>query len=194
MAQFGATETLRNSFDLPAPLMKHDTHPHAPNVTDVLDDSDEPEHVGNLKYRLHQHLKNEVYCKLGVSTIHGVGVFALRDIPKGTLPLQSMVSRKEKKFSRTKLKEIPKSVRKHLADFCLIESGRVFVPEIGMNAVNISIYLNHSKTPNLGFNKQDVLEALRDVARGEELTIDYDLSFGEEHVFDDKELTDGGDD
>ncbi len=173
--------------------MKHDTPPHAPNVADEFDDADEPEHPGNLKNRLHQHLKNEVYCKLGVSTIHGVGVFALRDIPKGTLPLQSMVSRKEKKFSRTKLKEIPKSVRKHLADFCLIESGRVFVPEIGMNAVNISIYLNHSKTPNLAFNKQDVLEALRDIARGEELTIDYDISFGEEHVFGDKELTDGDD-
>jgi SET domain-containing protein len=194
VAQFGASATLHNSLDLSAPLMKHDTSPHAPDIADVHDDADEPEHPGNLKNRLHQHLKNEVYCKLGVSTIHGVGVFALREIPKGTLPLQSMVSRKEKKFSRTKLKEIPKSVRKHLADFCLIESGRVFVPEIGMNAVNISIYLNHSKTPNLGFNKQDVLEALRDVARGEELTIDYDLSFGEEHVFGDKELTDGGDD
>jgi SET domain-containing protein len=79
-------------------------------------------------------------------------------------------------------------VRKHLADFCLVESGRVSVPEIGMNAVNISVYLNHSKTPNLYFNKAEVLEALRDIARGEELTIDYDLSFGEEHVFGDKEL------
>jgi SET domain-containing protein len=29
---------------------------------------------------------------------------------------------------------------------------------------------------------------LRDITRGEELTIDYDLSFGEEHVFGDKEL------
>jgi SET domain-containing protein len=194
VAQFGTSATPHNSLYPPAHRMKHETYPHAPNVTDEFDDTDEPEHLGNLKYRLHQHLKNEVYCKLGVSTIHGVGVFALRDIPKGTLPLQSMVSRKEKKFSRTKLKEIPKSVRRHLAEFCLIESGRVFVPEIGMNAVNISIYLNHSKTPNLGFNKQDVLEALRDIARGEELTIDYDLSFGEEHVFGDKELTDGGDD
>ena len=33
-----------------------------------------------------------------------------------------------------------------------------------------------------------VLEALRDITRGEELTIDYDLSFGDEHVFGDKEL------
>lgn len=163
-----------------------------PNMTEQMstetDLPDPPEPAGNLKHRLHQHLKHEVYCKLGVSKIHGVGVFALRDIAQGTQPLKTMVSRKEKKFSRAELKEIPSSVRKHMADFCLIESGRVFVPEIGLNAVNISVYLNHSKTPNLFFNKQEALEALRDITRGEELTIDYDLSFGDEHVFGDKAL------
>jgi len=165
--------------------MKHD---NLPSPDTLAESPDEAEQRGNLKYRLHQHLKHEVYCKLGVSKIHGVGVFALRDIPKGTLPLLSMASRKEKKFSRAELKELPSSVRKHLADFCLIEGGRVFVPEIGMNAVNISVYLNHSKTPNLFFNKQELLEAQRDITRGEELTIDYDISFGDEHVFGDKEL------
>jgi SET domain-containing protein len=182
VAQFGASATPHNSLYPPAHRMTQQNSPDLPHSPE------ESEQAGNLKHRLHQHLKHEVYCKLGVSTIHGVGVFALRDIPKGTLPLKSMVSRKEKKFSRSELKEIPSSVRKHLADFCLVESGRVSVPEIGMNAVNISVYLNHSKTPNLFFNKAEVLEALRDIARGEELTIDYDLSFGEEHVFGDKEL------
>ncbi len=52
-----------------------------------------------------------------------------------------------------------------------------------MNAVNLSIYLNHSKAPNLRFNEKDVLEAMRDIERNEELTIDYDISFGEEHLF-----------
>jgi SET domain-containing protein len=152
------------------------------------DTADAPEEPGNLKERLHEHLKHDVYCRLGVSKIHGVGVFALRDIPKGTKPLKSMVTNKEKKFSRTELKDLPGSVRKHLADFCLVESGRVFVPQIGMNAVNLSVYLNHSKTPNLFFNKDEVLETLHDVQRGDEMTIDYDISFGETHVFGDEEL------
>ncbi len=141
--------------------------------------------MSSLKEKLYDHLLGEVYCKLGVSHIHGIGVFALRDIPKGTKPLKSMVSTKEIKFSRIELKKIPSSLRKHLASFCLVEKGRVFAPEIGMNAVNLSIYLNHSKTPNLRFNEKDVLEAVRDIARNEELTIDYDLSFGEEHLFGD---------
>ena len=101
----------------------------------------------SLKEKLYEHLRENVYCKLGVSPIHGIGVFALRDIPKGAYPLKSMVSNKEVKFSRIELKKVPSTVRKHLNMFCLIEKGRVFAPEIGMNAVNLSIYLNHSKTP-----------------------------------------------
>jgi SET domain-containing protein len=139
--------------------------------------------MSSLKEQLYEHLRTEVYCKLGVSKLHGIGVFAMRDIPKGTQPLNSMVSKKEIKFSRIELKKVPSSVRKHLASFCLVEKGRVFAPEIGMNAVNVSIYLNHSKTPNLRFNKKDILEATRDIERHEELTIDYDISFGEEHLF-----------
>lgn len=137
----------------------------------------------SLKEKLHEHLKEHVYCKLGVSPIHGIGVFALRDIPKGTLPLRSMVSKKEVKFSRIELKSVPSTVRKHLNMFCLVEKGRVFVPEIGMNAVNLFIYLNHSKSPNLFYNEDGELEAMVDIAKGDEVTIDYDISFDDEHIF-----------
>jgi hypothetical protein len=32
------------------------------------------------------NLKKDVRCRLGVSGVHGVGVFAVRQIPKGTHP------------------------------------------------------------------------------------------------------------
>jgi SET domain-containing protein len=67
----------------------------------------------------------------------------------------------------------------------LVEKGRVFAPEIGLNAVNVSIYLNHSKKPNLRFDDKDVLRAVRDIERGDELTIDYDISFDDDHDFSD---------
>lgn len=142
--------------------------------------------MSSLKEKLYEHLVNDVYCKLGVSGIHGIGVFALRDIPAGTAPLKSMITNKEIKFSRVELKKVPSAVRKHLAMFCLVEKGRVFAPEIGMNAVNLSIYLNHSKQPNLKFDDKDVLRAIRNIERGEELTIDYDESFDDEHDFSDE--------
>ena len=149
--------------------------------------------MSSLKEKLYEHLVNDVYCKLGVSDIHGIGVFALREIPAGTAPLKSLVTNKEIKFSRTEMKNVPSSVRKHLAMFCLIEKGRVFAPEIGMNAVNLAVYLNHSKQPNLKFDDQDVLRAVRKIAKGEELTIDYDESFDDEHDFSDDDDEDFGD-
>ena len=44
--------------------------------------------------------------------------------------------------------------------------------------------MNHSKTPNLFYNDDGVLEAMTDIAKGDEVTIDYDISFDDEHIFD----------
>jgi hypothetical protein len=44
--------------------------------------------------------------------------------------------------------------------------------------------LNHSKTPNLFYNDKGDLETHVAIARGEEVTIDYDISFDDEHFFD----------
>lgn len=142
--------------------------------------------MSKLKEKLQEHLLTEVYCKLGVSPIHGIGVFALRDIRVGDTPLKSMVTNKEIKFSRDDLKKIPSSVKRHLSAFCLLEKGRLFIPKIGMNAVNLATYLNHSKTPNLVFDDDYVLIAIKNIACDEELTIDYDKSFGGKHDFSDE--------
>ncbi len=42
------------------------------------------------KEELIKHLKNDVYCRLGVSKISGIGVIAIKDIPKGTNPFRSL--------------------------------------------------------------------------------------------------------
>jgi SET domain-containing protein len=47
----------------------------------------------------------------------------------------------------------------------------------------MAIYLNHSKQPNLRFKKNGTLESIKAVAKGEEMFIDYDISFGEKHYF-----------
>ena len=52
-----------------------------------------------IKNALFEHLQHEVYCRLGVSPLHGIGVFALRAIPKGVNPLKSWLKNKEIKFS-----------------------------------------------------------------------------------------------
>jgi SET domain-containing protein len=57
------------------------------------------------------------------------------------------------------------------------------VPVVGLNVVNISIYINHSKKPNLIMNKDGSFTTMRKITTGEELLMDYDISFEEEHSF-----------
>ena len=51
------------------------------------------------KKMLLKHLSQEVYCRLGVSPINGVGVFAIRAIPKGIEPLRAMVNNDDISFT-----------------------------------------------------------------------------------------------
>lgn len=133
--------------------------------------------------KLLEHLNKEVYCKLGVSPVHGIGVFAVRPIPKGVQPLKSYLNVREVNISKKLIKNLHKGVRQQIDTFCYYNKKTVSIPTIGLNSFDLAVYLNHSKKPNLRFKKVGVLISLREIAEGEELFIDYDISFGEKHFF-----------
>ena len=135
------------------------------------------------KARILKHLETEVYCRLGVSPIHGIGVFAIRDIPKGTQPLVSLLKIKEFSFSKKVIKKLPSSVQKEVRMFCYYNKDKYLIPSIGLNAMNMAFYMNHSKNPNIKYLKNNTLLSLRKIKAGEELFFDYDLAFDEEHHF-----------
>lgn len=137
----------------------------------------------NSKKKILHHLEKEVFCRLGVSPVHGIGVFAVRDIPKGVNPLKSYVRVKEIDVSKKEIKHLPKGVRAQIDTFCYYDRKSVSIPRNGLNTFDLAIYLNHSKNPNLRFKKNGTLETLQDVKMDDELFIDYDISFGEKHVF-----------
>ena len=135
------------------------------------------------KKRLFKHLAEEVYCRLGVSPIHGIGVFAVRIIDKGVDPLRCLVSHKEISFTREELKDLPKGVRKQIEMFCYYDDKEVLISTMGLNTMDFAIYINHSKTPNLRMKKDGRFEALTKLKVGDELFMDYDDSFGGTHIF-----------
>lgn len=137
----------------------------------------------NTQKKLIEHLNQEVYCKLGVSPVHGIGVFAVRPIPKGINPLKSYLNVKEVDINKKLISDLPKGVRQQIDTFCYYDKKKVSIPTIGLNSFDLAVYLNHSKKPNLRFKKAGVLVSLREIAEGEELFIDYDISFGEKHFF-----------
>ena len=135
------------------------------------------------KKKLLDHLQNEVFCRLGSSKTHGVGVFAIRAIKKDINPLVSWLDGREIKFTKAELKHLPLAVRKQIERFCFYDLKKTLIPRIGMNAMSMAIYLNHSKKPNLRLTKVGQFQALRTIKKDEELLIDYDDTFGEKHYF-----------
>ena len=135
------------------------------------------------KARILKHLQTEVYCRLGISPVHGIGVFAIRDIPKGTKPLSSLLKIKEFSFSKKEINKLHASVKKEVRMFCYYDKDEYLVPSIGLNSMNMAFYMNHSKTPNVEFQKNNDIVALRKIKANEELFFDYDLAFDEVHTF-----------
>lgn len=125
-----------------------------------------------------QHILNllqKTYCRLQPSSIQGVGVFAIRDIPKNTNPFEGVTIPDSELFSQSELAELPEEVKTMVNDFFVAdEEGRIDIPDYGLNGIDISFFINHSKTPNLITHDESVtFVTSRDIKKGEELTADY---------------------
>lgn len=127
-----------------------------------------------IKDKILKNLGN-TYCRLKPSKLSGVGVFAVRDIPKNRNPFEIIGEHRWYEFKTADLKSLDKEVLKMIDDFFVIEQkGTVYIPEIGLNGINISFFLNHSKKPNVktvdnGF----IFVTLREIKKNEEITVSY---------------------
>jgi len=129
-----------------------------------------------MKRKHRQTLPHDgVYARLKPSKLHGVGVFAIRDIPKGTNLFPGDDSKLSwKKRSALKLNMLPPEIKKLYNQFCLIkDKGETYGCPSSFNLMTVSWYLNHSKNPNVGCDEDYNFFALRDIKAGEELTADY---------------------
>eukprot|EP00927_Polykrikos_kofoidii_P070827 TRINITY_DN67205_c0_g1_i1.p1 TRINITY_DN67205_c0_g1~~TRINITY_DN67205_c0_g1_i1.p1 ORF type:complete len:241 (-),score=39.24 TRINITY_DN67205_c0_g1_i1:498-1220(-) len=148
--------------------------------------------------RLLRHLQNEAYVMLAPSTIAGVGVLAIRDIPENVDPFpvcnnhfasaESFVV-----LSSKDLCGLPASVIEQVKSFFapLTEDdnweaqrdsdGNLLygVLATGMSMLNISWYLNHSEDPNVSFKEAkdegsyNSFVTMRAICEGEELSVNY---------------------
>lgn len=136
-----------------------------------------------------RHLRENVYCHLAPSSVHGVGVFAVRDIPKGTEPFKKYKYRPGEEYctnvsDRTMRKHaVPEEVVGLVHQFFLNNGDRYRTyPVTDLNRIDISYYLNHdeerantqmSQCANHANCQYDHLVTLRDILAGEELFLDY---------------------
>jgi uncharacterized protein len=118
----------------------------------------------------------DCYCRLAPSPIHGIGVFAIRDIPRGKNPFNTLAKYARPgyaRITRSELEALPQKLRELINALFVPTDGEMWLPNCGTNVVYLNAYLNHSTSPNLRTTDGFKFIALRKIADGEELTVDY---------------------
>jgi len=111
---------------------------------------------------------------LRASKVHGIGVFAIREIPEGESVFYGSPKQKWVCFKKDELGRLPEEIKLMIDDFLPTDKqGGVSVPENGLNGMDISFFLNHSKKPNCRAVRNGSFITIRKIAKGEELTVNY---------------------
>ena len=124
------------------------------------------------------HLQKDLYFRIKPSKIHGVGIFAIKNIPKGANPFNLAKPLKWLKYNRSELTKLPRHVKKIISDFYAGDKHSVWLPAAGLNVFDISFYINHSDKPNVASKDGgENFVAVKNIRAGEELTSDYNTYY-----------------
>lgn len=117
---------------------------------------------------------DETYVMLQPSGVHGIGVFAIREIPKGT---RSLFSKHHEEWVRLPLEEyetLPDYSKKLIENYCVFDKEYYYIEKSGFKKMDIVCFLNHSEEPNLvPVENGEFFETTRDLNAGEELFLNY---------------------
>ena len=126
------------------------------------------------KAQLLDELSHHTYVMIKPSALHGIGVFALRPIPKGQRGIFSKGIGEWIPVSRKEVAQLPQHAIDLVENYCLYDEENYFVPDYGFKVMDLVNFLNHADTPNIfSINDGEDFETLRDIAAGEELLINY---------------------
>lgn len=127
-----------------------------------------------MKEKLLLELSQHTYAMLKPSPVHGIGVFAIRDIPKGCKNIFSNNVGEWIKLPIADVEKLPNHSRQLIETYCLYDEENYFVPDYGFKLMDMVNYLNHSSTPNIiSVNDGEYFEALTDIPEGAELLVNY---------------------
>lgn len=119
-------------------------------------------------------LSTNTYLILKPSPIHGIGVFAIRDIPRGCRNMFSKPDNKWIKVTKDEVNRLPGYIKSVIKTYCVNDHGNYYVPNYGFKIVDLVNFLNESDNPNvIPINDGNYFEAIRDIKSGEELFIRY---------------------
>lgn len=113
-----------------------------------------------------------IRTRVGPSSIHGMGLFAVEAVPQGT-PIWRFQPGFDHSFSPEEFHALPAIAREHTRWFCFVSKENQHVILSGDHAC----FINHHLNPNTGAPPKAVgpvtTVALRPIAAGEEITCNY---------------------
>lgn len=106
------------------------------------------------------------YTETKLSQIHGLGLFAKRDIKKGTV----VVAWGGRVITKKEISSLPKEISDHYA---LELHPGFYLAETKLSDLDSSDFVNHSCNPNCLIIKRFIMKAKKNIKKGEELTADF---------------------
>jgi SET domain-containing protein len=125
-----------------------------------------------MKRDILKHIEKTT-CRLKPSGTHGVGVFAIKDIPTNVNLFPDHKEEEWFPYSDEELDHLDKEVRTMISDFFTKQNGHTWISR-SLNNINVGWFLNHSDTPNVDHDTtRDSFITIKKVKKNEELLIDY---------------------
>lgn len=129
----------------------------------------------DLKEKLILNRLSKVYCRIKPSEIHkgGVGVFAIKDIPKGVNPFNnSFMAQEAIIVNKNKIKDLGPEILSLLHDqHPTSEQDKQIISNFPNQPI-WSNYINYSNNPNIELMTNGEWLTLREIKTGEELLED----------------------
>jgi SET domain-containing protein len=116
----------------------------------------------------------DTYVALRPSPTHGIGVFAVRDIPQGCRDMFSKDNGEWIKVPKAEIEQLPEYTKEMIDTYFIYDDNYYYIEKHALKKMDLVCYLNHSEQPNIKvLGDGQFFEASRDIKQGEELFIDY---------------------
>ena len=121
-----------------------------------------------------RYASKHTWVRIAPSKIDGIGVFAICEIP-AFCDLFPDCQNVFKEIPVSCLPLLPGPVQKMILDYFYTDDETIWIPDLTLNQLNISFFLNSSDTPNCEHHENGKITTLRNIKVGEELTHCYEL-------------------